>query len=98
MNLIILISFCAALVIYFDAEKLNIKPWSWCALAFFSCFISYYIIYFIVGFALVSLNYYINPLVNISLTIFTYGASLVVVRPISKKMKASATKQHEETG
>jgi RsiW-degrading membrane proteinase PrsW (M82 family) len=93
MNLIIVVSACAALTVYFDAEKLNIKPWKWLIYAFLSCFISYYIIYSVIGISLVFLNYYSNPLLNIFLTIFTYAAAILTVKPISKRMKIAANNE-----
>jgi RsiW-degrading membrane proteinase PrsW (M82 family) len=95
MDFILIIASCAALSVYFDADKYQLKPVKWCVLAFISCCIVYYITSFIVVMVVVLTDLYTSSTVKFIATIFTYAVSLSALRPISKRMKEAAIEESE---
>lgn len=93
MNLILIISFCAALTIYLDADKSDIKPLKWCLIAFASCYITYYLVFSAVLLVVMVTEYQPNKIVHIALSIFIYAIAMLTIMPVSIAMKKSKSRE-----
>jgi len=86
MNIILIISICAGVIIYFEAERLKINAFKWAIITFLICYLSYYLSVFIASFSLHHLGLAKNKPLKTFTYIITYILPLLFLRPISKKM------------
>jgi len=94
MNLILIVSSCAALLIYLDADNNpHIKPLKWCFLAFISSFIAYYIVFSLILLVLIVTEYEPNYIVGLAITIFNYATAMLTIKPVSNAMKRAIDRE-----
>lgn len=86
MNIILIISICAGVIIYFGAERLKINALKWAIITFFICYLSYYLSVFIANFSLYYLGLEKNKPLKMLVYIITYILPFLLLRHISKKM------------